>query len=78
EGEVRRVAVFVVGVGGGMWVGVRGREEVGGVKGVVGGGGVREVIVEGWRGMGVDETVRVVVGRVGLVVGGLAMGKRKF
>ena len=76
--QVTTLPLFVVALGAAMWVGLTGTEELAGVKRLLPGGAVTELIVEGWSGMALHETVSLLLPSLAFVVAAFAMAKSTF
>ncbi|RUQ32488.1 ABC transporter permease [Micrococcus sp. HSID17245] len=76
--QVTTLPLFVVALGAAMWVGLTGTEELAGVKRLLPGGAVTELIVEGWDGMVLHEAVSLLLPSLAFVVAAFAMAKSTF
>ena len=76
--QVTTLPLFVVALGAAMWVGLTGTEELAGVKRLLPGGAVTELIVEGWDGMALHEAVSLLLPSLAFVVAAFAMAKSTF
>ena len=76
--QVTTLPLFVVALGAAMWVGLTGTEELAGVKRLLPGGAVTELIAEGWSGMALHETVSLLLPSLAFVVAAFAMAKSTF
>lgn len=76
--QVTTLPLFVVALGAAMWVGLTGTEELAGVKRLLPGGAVTELIVEGWSGMALHETVSLLLPSLAFVVAAFAAAKSTF
>lgn len=76
--QVTTLPLFVVALGAAMWVGLTGTEELAGVKRLLPGGAVTELIAEGWSGMALHETVSLLLPSLAFVVATFAMAKSTF
>lgn len=76
--QVTTLPLFVVALGASMWVGLTGTEELAGVKRLLPGGAVTELIVEGWDGMALHEAVSLLLPSLAFVVAAFAMAKSTF
>ena len=76
--QVTTLPLFVVALGAAMWVGLTGTEELAGVKRLLPGGAVTELIVEGWSGMALHEAVSLLLPSLAFVVAAFAMAKSTF
>lgn len=76
--QVTTLPLFVVALGASMWVGLTGTEELAGVKRLLPGGAVTELIVEGWSGMALHEAVSLLLPSLAFVVAAFAMAKSTF
>ncbi|MEV0572404.1 ABC transporter permease [Micrococcus luteus] len=75
--QVTTLPLFVVALGASMWVGLTGTEELAGVKRLLPGGAVTELIIEGWSGMALHEAVSLLLS-LAFVVAAFAMAKSTF
>ena len=66
--QVTTLPLFVVALGASMWVGLTGTEELAGVKRLLPGGAVTELIIEGWSGMALHEAVSLLLPSLAFVV----------
>ena len=76
--QVTTLPLFVVALGASMWVGLTGTEELAGVKRLLPGGAVTELIIEGWSGMALHEAVSLLLPSLAFVVAAFAMAKSTF
>lgn len=76
--QVTTLPLFVVALGASMWVGLTGTEELAGVKRLLPGGAVTELIIEGWDGMVLHEAVSLLLPSLAFVVAAFAMAKSTF
>ncbi|MBU8762812.1 ABC transporter permease [Micrococcus luteus] len=76
--QVTTLPLFVVALGASMWVGLTGTEELAGVKRLLLGGAVTELIIEGWSGMALHEAVSLLLPSLAFVVAAFAMAKSTF
>lgn len=76
--QVTTLPLFVVALGASMWVGLTGTEELAGVKRLLPGGAVTELIIEGWSGMALHEAVSLLLPSLTFVVAAFAMAKSTF
>ncbi|WP_439247663.1 ABC transporter permease [Micrococcus luteus] len=76
--QVTTLPLFVVALGASMWVGLTGTEELAGVKRLLPGGAVTELIIEGWSGMALHEAVSLLLLSLAFVVAAFAMAKSTF
>lgn len=76
--QVTTLPLFVVTLGAAMWVGLTGTEELAGIKRLLPGGAVAELIVEGWGGLALHETVSLLLPSLAFVVAAFAMARSTF
>ncbi len=76
--QVTTLPLFVVVLGAAMWVGLTGTEELTAVKRLIPGGAVTELIIEGWSGMALHETVSLLLPSLAFVVAAFAAAKSTF
>ena len=76
--QVTTLPLFVVALGASMCVGLTGTEELAGVKRLLPGGAVTELIIEGWSGMALHEAVSLLLPSLAFVVAAFAMAKSTF